>query len=88
LIGKSFDEYLLLWDKNDDIWYNNGPVILLCCGKQYEFDANKLDEYSFTIDKINLEAELKSYSDLDLFDLYVTHNVCAANRELKIGTEI
>ncbi|MBQ4820977.1 hypothetical protein [Aquimarina sp. MMG016] len=64
LIGKSIDSYFVQWEKNENKWNEDGPIIILIDGKQYEFTAYQL-EYSLTINKIDLSDPLDWYGSGD-----------------------
>jgi hypothetical protein len=66
LAGIEIDEILMVWDRNEDDWFYDCPVILKARGIQFEFLANKLDEFSLTIDRINLNEQLDWYGSSDL----------------------
>ncbi|MES2616713.1 MAG: hypothetical protein V4613_02480 [Bacteroidota bacterium] len=61
IIGATLDDYWLMWHAEDNEWYNDGPVILKIDGRQFEFTAYKLDEFSLTIDQIDLTKKLDWY---------------------------
>ena len=46
LIGKSIDSYFVQWEKDENKWNNDGPIIILIDGKQYEFTAYQLEYLS------------------------------------------
>ena len=50
-----------MWDEKENEWFPDGPVILEIDNSQYEFTANKLDEFSLTINSINLDEKLDWY---------------------------
>ncbi|GAB1858341.1 hypothetical protein MHTCC0001_31780 [Flavobacteriaceae bacterium MHTCC 0001] len=41
-IGKSIDAYFIQWEKDENKWNEDGPIIMLIDGKQYEFTAYQL----------------------------------------------
>ena len=57
-IGLTLDDYWLMWETDANEWYNDGPVILKIADRQFEFAAYKLDEFSLTIDQIDLNEKL------------------------------
>ena len=65
LIGKRIDCYYLQWQTKENAWNEDGPIILQIEGNQYEFTAYKLDEYSLTINQINLSEKLDWYGAND-----------------------
>jgi len=64
LIEKSINSYYVQWDINENNWNEDGPIVILIDGKQYEFTAFQLD-YSLTINKINLSHKLDWYESGD-----------------------
>ena len=60
LIGKSIDSYFVQWNLNEKDWNEDGPIILLIDGNQFEFTAFQL-AYSLTINKIDLSKKLDWY---------------------------
>ena len=64
LIGKSIDAYFVQWELNRNEWNEDGPIIILIEGKQYEFTAYQLD-YSLTRDKIKRTDKLDWYGSGD-----------------------
>jgi hypothetical protein len=60
-IGLTLDNYWLMWDTTENKWYNDGPVILKIADRQFEFTAYQLDEFSLTIDQIDLNEKLDWY---------------------------
>ena len=61
LIGKSITRFWVMWDKKENEWYPDGPVILEIDDNRYEFTAYQLDEFSLTINTINLDEKLDWY---------------------------
>lgn len=64
LIGQSVEAYFVQWHTDRDEWNEDGPIILLINGLQFEFTANKLD-YSMTINQIDLSKKLDWYGSGD-----------------------
>ena len=60
-IGLTLEDYWLMWDINENEWYNDGPVILKIGGAQFEFTTYNLDNFSLTFDKIDLTSKLDWY---------------------------
>jgi hypothetical protein len=54
LIGCQIQALWSLWDEETDEWFSDAPVVICIQEKQLEFCANKLDEFSFSTDSINL----------------------------------
>lgn len=65
LIGKKVNCYYLQWETKEDRWNEDGPIILKIGKSQYEFTAFQLDEYSLTINQIDLSKELNWYGATD-----------------------
>lgn len=61
LIRKSITRFWVMWDKKENEWYPDGPVILEIDDNRYEFTAYQLDEFSLTINTINLDEKLDWY---------------------------
>lgn len=59
--GKRIDAYYLQWDLKEDEWNKDGPIILLIDEQQYEFTAFQLDQYSLTINQIDISNPLDWY---------------------------
>lgn len=60
-IGLTLDDYWLMWQTIENERYNDGPVILKIANRQYEFTAYQLDEFSITVDQIDLNEKLDWY---------------------------
>ena len=60
-IGLTIHDYWLMWETNQNEWYNDGPIILKIGDQQFEFTAYELDKFSLTFDKINLVKKLDWY---------------------------
>ena len=58
LYGMKLQGVWLMWDRKDDSWWQDGPVILEFDDLQCELCANKLSEYSVTFDSIDREQSL------------------------------
>lgn len=61
LIGKPIARFWLIWDEKENEWYPDGPVILEINGDHYEFCAYQFDDFSFTLNSINLNEKLDWY---------------------------
>jgi len=61
LIGRKMNCYYLQWETKENTWNEDGPIILEIDKVQYEFTAFKLDEFSLTINEINLSKRLDWY---------------------------
>lgn len=61
LIGKSIDRFWIMWDDKLNEWNPDGPVIVEIGGNNLEFSAYNLDEFSLTVNAINLDDELDWY---------------------------
>ncbi|MBP7262230.1 MAG: hypothetical protein KBB37_13180 [Bacteroidia bacterium] len=86
-IGLTLEDYWLMWQTQDNEWYNDGPVILKIGNRQFEFTAYKLDEFSLTFDKIDLNKKLDWYgagADIPL----VWKNKCNTGMNKLIGRKI
>lgn len=65
LIGKQIKCYHLQWETKENTWNEDGPIILEIDNVQYEFTAYQLDEFSLTLNKINLFEKLDWYGAED-----------------------
>lgn len=65
LIGKKIKCYYLQWETKENSWNEDGPIILEVDKVQYEFTAYQLDEFSLTLNKINLSNKLDWYGAKD-----------------------
>ena len=61
LIGKSISRFWVMWNEKENEWYPDGPVILEIDGDHYEFCAYQLDDFSFTLNTIDLRDKLDWY---------------------------
>jgi len=59
-LGCCIDRYYVQWHTDRDEFNEDGPIILIINGNQYEFTAFQLD-YSLTINKIDLSGKLDWY---------------------------
>lgn len=50
-----------MWDTNRNEWNTDGPIIFRISNKNYEFVSYKLDEFSITINTIDLSIKLDWY---------------------------
>ena len=60
IIGCTLEDYWLMWDKKDDVWFSDGPVILKIANRQFEFTAFD-EEFSLTLNEIDLNQDLEWY---------------------------
>jgi hypothetical protein len=58
LVGKTICDYWLMWETNDNEWFSWGPIILKIDNQQFEFVGFDLDDFSLTIDQIDLNQKL------------------------------
>lgn len=65
LIRKRINSYYLQWEINENTWNKDGVIILVIDNIQYEFTAHNLDEFSLTINEINLSEKLDWYGAKD-----------------------
>lgn len=65
LIGSQVQALWSLWDEEDNEWFNDAPVVICTQEKQLEFCANKLNEFSFSLDLIDLSVPVYWCSDED-----------------------
>ncbi|MBK9069428.1 MAG: hypothetical protein IPL79_00230 [Myxococcales bacterium] len=61
LIGKTFEDYWVMWDLREDVHYTDGPVVLKIGGEPYEFVARDLDKFSITRARVDLLSPLDWY---------------------------
>ncbi|MEM1253090.1 MAG: hypothetical protein AAGI69_11700 [Cyanobacteria bacterium P01_H01_bin.21] len=68
LIGVQVQALWSLWDEENDEWFNDAPIIICTQEKQLEFCANKLNEFSFSLDSINLSVPVHwgGYAEPDI----------------------
>jgi hypothetical protein len=64
LIGYPVEELWSLWDEENDEWFSDGPVIIAIQGRNFEFCANKLNEFSFSVDSIDVSVPAECLTDL------------------------
>lgn len=86
-IGKTIDDYWLMWDSQENRWFQDGPVILKISNRQFEFTANKLDEFSLTFDQIDIGKKLDWYGLDDDLPL-IWKNQAKADMNKLIGRKI
>lgn len=65
LIGAQVQALWSLWDEENDEWFNDAPIVVCTQEKQLEFCANKLNEFSFSLDSINLSVPVYWCGDED-----------------------
>ncbi len=65
LIGCQVQSLWSLWDEESDEWFSDAPVVICIQEKQLEFCANKLDEFSFSLDSIDLNVPVYWCGDED-----------------------
>lgn len=54
LIGLQVQTVWSLWDEDSDEWFSDAPIVICTREKQLEFCATKLNEFSFSLNSINL----------------------------------
>ncbi|VXA91537.1 conserved hypothetical protein [Flavobacterium sp. 9AF] len=82
LIGKSISRFWVMWDVKENEWYPDGPVILEIDGNNYEFCAYQLDDFSFTLNTIDLTEKLDWYGMGDELPLSWMEN---GKQDLKVS---
>lgn len=87
LIGKPVDDYWLMWETKENEWYNDGPVILKIDNRQFEFTAHQLDEFSLTVNQIDLNQKLDWYGAGDEIPL-IWKSKCHSAIDQIIGLSI
>ncbi|MET8522102.1 hypothetical protein [Nocardioides sp. NPDC004968] len=65
LRGRSLTRSWLLWDRNDDEWFTDAPVVLDFAGEQLEINHQKFDDLSLTWNTIDPLLHVP-YPDFDL----------------------
>ncbi|ELS32500.1 MULTISPECIES: hypothetical protein [Pseudanabaena] len=65
LIGSQVQALWSLWDEENDEWFNDAPVVICTQENQLEFCANKLNEFSISLDSINLSVPVYWCEDED-----------------------
>lgn len=68
LLGKSLTDSWVVWEQNEDEWFNDAPVVLNFEGVHLELNFFKLDELSITFDTLDLHQKPDWYG-LTNFDL-------------------
>jgi len=58
LKGKKIEEIWVVWNQDDDEWFNNLPVIIKIGDCQLELCAFKTDEFAVSFDEINMSNEI------------------------------
>jgi hypothetical protein len=68
LIGYPVEELWSLWDKENDEWFSDAPVIIGIQGRRFEFCATKLNTFSFSVDSIDVRVPVYwcSHEDSDI----------------------
>lgn len=61
LINKEIKNYYLLYDIEDNSWWQTQPIILVIDGNQYEFLFDNLSDFSLTINQINTKEKCNWY---------------------------
>lgn len=61
LIGKPISRFWVMWDEKENERNPYGPVILEIDNDNYEFCAYRLDDFSFTLNTIDLTEKLDWY---------------------------
>jgi hypothetical protein len=64
LIGCQIQALWSLWDEDDE-WFRDAPIVICTQEHQLEFCANKLDEFSFSVDSIDLNIPVYWCGDED-----------------------
>lgn len=83
LIGKEIQDYWVMWDCKENEWYADGPVILKIDNRNFEFCAYQLDEFSLTVDSIDLSKPLDWYGMGDELPLIWKKNpIAEVNRQI------
>ena len=54
LLGARVESLWSLWDEEYDEWFNDAPIVICTKDQQLEFCANKLNEFSFSLNTIDL----------------------------------
>ena len=72
LIGLQISSSWSLWAGEEDEWFNDAPVVICTETAQFEFCANKSEEFSFSLDSIDLGVPVYwcADSDTDLQPFY------------------
>lgn len=65
LIGFQVQALWSLWDEENDEWFNDAPIVICTQERQLEFCANKLNEFSFSLDSIDLSVPVYWCGDED-----------------------
>jgi hypothetical protein len=66
LTGLQVQTVWSLWDEKSDEWFSDAPVVICTQEKQLEFCATKLNEFSFSLDSIDLSSPVYWCGDEDL----------------------
>ncbi len=61
IVGKNIKKFWVMWDKRENEFFPDGPIVLEIEGDQYEFCASELDKFSLTINNIDLNKNLNWY---------------------------
>ena len=54
LVGVQIRSIWSLWDREEDEWFSDAPVVIDTQAAQLEFCAQKSDEFSYSLDSIDL----------------------------------
>ena len=54
LVGLQITSIWSLWDGREDEWFDDAPIVICTPENQVEFCATKLDEFSFSLDSVDL----------------------------------
>ncbi len=54
-----------LWDEEEDEWFNDAPIVVCTQTQQLEFCAIRLDEFSFSLNSIDLTRPVYWCGDTD-----------------------
>lgn len=60
-LNKKISSYYVQWNTDFDAWNEDGPIVVMIDETQYEFTAFKLEEYSITVQEIDLSKPLNWY---------------------------
>ncbi len=66
LVGRRLANAWLLWDRNEDRWFADAPVLLDFSGEQLEVQHQKFDELSLTWNTTDASKPV-AFPDFDLF---------------------
>lgn len=58
LMGFQVQALWSLWDEERDEWFNDAPIVICTQKEQLEFCATRLNEFSFSLDSIDLSVSV------------------------------